>query len=308
MTTLSSSTGLSAGASSGQVGVPPTTARREIAVFLATVSALMTASTLVGLREGVDVRHIEDASPLGATAMYTQAFFPFVGVIAARLSVGRGLRRAGLGFRRVGLATLGRAWGFALLAGLVPAVLLWVTGLVGFHADALTGIAPLGLTLLVLPYVVLALGEDVGWRGLLVTRLAAIASPRTVVWGSGLAWAAFHAPLMIWLGGTPEGVPVAYTVLVFAVGVVAYGAVLASMQLCWGIWPGVLTHAVLNAAMYHVVDPLSTETSAQGWLAGETGLVAAAVMIVLALLWWRRFPLVRTPTGTTEAREAATLR
>lgn len=302
MTTLSPSTG----PSTGRADATASTARREIAVFLATVAVLMAVSTVIGVSEGVDVRHIEDASPLGAAAMFTQAFFPFVGVLVARRSVRGRLRGAGLGFRRVSFRVLGRAWGFALLAGLVPAVLLWTTGLVGFDGSALTGIAPLGLTVLVLPYVVLALGEDVGWRGLLVTRLATIASPRTVVWVSGAAWAAFHTPLMIWLGGTPKGVPVAYAVAVFAAGIVPLGAVLASMQLRWGVWPGVLAHAVLNAALYHVVEPLSTETPASDWLASETGLAGSAVLVVLALLWWRRYPLVRTASGTTEAAGPAT--
>jgi membrane protease YdiL (CAAX protease family) len=47
------------------------------------------------------------------------------------------------------------------------------------------------------------------------------------------------------LGGAPEGVPGAAVVL-FTVGTMAFGAVLASVQARWGIWPGVVAHAAFN--------------------------------------------------------------
>jgi membrane protease YdiL (CAAX protease family) len=160
---------------------------------------------------------------------------------------------------------------------------------------------PLGLTLLVLPYVVLALGEDVGWRGLLVGRLAEVAGPRTVVLVSGLVWSSFHWPLIALLGGTPEGVPVWWALLWFTVGTTAFGAVLANMQLRWGIWPGVLAHAVVNATLYHVVEPLTGDTGDTNWVATETGAAQALAMLVAAVVWFRFAPLRRTAAGGTEA-------
>jgi membrane protease YdiL (CAAX protease family) len=268
------------------------TAIREIAVFLTTVAVLTTVSTVVGVREGVDVDAIEDATPLGAAAMYTQAFFPFLAALLTQLVVHRRLRGAGWGFRRSAWRRLAGAWALSVACVMAPTLVLWATGLVEYDGDGAATAVPLGLTVLVLPYLVLALGEGIGWRGLLVTRLAAVAGPRTVVLVAGLAWAGFHVPLMLWLGGTPAGVPVAYTVAVFTVGITAFGAVLASMHLRWGIWPGVVAHATLNAAMYAVVDPLSVATDASGWLVSETGIAQVVLMVVVAALWLRRYPVV----------------
>lgn len=268
------------------------TALREIAVFLTTVAVLTTASTVVGVREGVDIDRIEDASALGATAMYSQAFFPFLAAVLTQLVVHRRLRGAGWGFRRTAWRRLLGAWALSVALVMVPAVALWGTGLVGYDGDDAATAVPLGLTVFVLPYILLAIGEGIGWRGLLVTRLAAVAGPRTVVLVAGLAWAGFHVPLMVFIGGTPEGVPVAYTVAVFTVGITAFGAILASMHLRWGIWPGVVAHATLNAAMYSVVDALSTTTDASGWLVSETGAVQVALAVVVAAFWLRRYPLV----------------
>lgn len=281
------------------IGARRRTARREIGIFLAVNAALTAVSTAVALSEGVDVRHIEDASALGQTVMYASASFAAVGAVVAQLVVHRSLRRPGWGVRRTPLRAVAGAWGFTLATVLTSGVLLWGTGLGGLDTGAVGTSTLLGLTVLVAPYALLALAEDVGWRGLLVTRLAAIAGPRTVVLVGGVTWSAFHWPMMIWLGGTPEGVAPWFAVAMFTVGLTGFGAVLAGMQLRWGIWPGVVAHAVWNATLYHVLEPLTVERKHTLWFGTETGLLTAVVGVAAALLWWRFLPLVRTPEGTT---------
>ncbi|MFI7587002.1 CPBP family intramembrane glutamic endopeptidase [Spongisporangium articulatum] len=268
------------------------TARREIAVFLAVTFGLIGVSTVVAWNEGVDVTHIEDATPLGAAAMYGQAFFPLLGALAARFTVGR--RGEGWGFRRAPWRSLASAWAYSVAVVLGAGTLVWLTGTGGLdtHADGTTLLTALGgLTVLAAPYVLLALGEDVGWRGLLTTRLARLGGPRLVVLGGGLAWSAFHVPLIVWLGGTPEGVPVWFAVTAFTVGTTAFGAVLSSMQLRYGIWPGVVAHAVFNAVLYHAVEPLTVTRDATGWTGTETGAFAALVGVLGAAVWLRRNPI-----------------
>ena len=58
-------------------------------------------------------------------------------------------------------------------------------------------------------------------------------------------------------------------------------------------------HAVWNATLYQVLEPLTESSSATGWFATETGLFLAATSVLAAVLWWRRFPLRATPSGTT---------
>ncbi len=287
-------------------GTAPTAARpapwREIGVFLGTVAVLLTGTTVFAASRDADVQHVDQAAPLVQAVLFGQALIPLVAALVARLVATGSLRRPGWGFSRTPLRILGRAWLWALVTALSGGALVWLTGAGALDTDGLDAMVPLGLTVLVAPYVLLALAEDVGWRGLLVTRLAEVAGPRTVVLVSGLAWAAFHAPLIVFLGGTPDGVPVAWALLCFSVGTVAFGAVLASMQLRWGIWPGVLAHAVVNAALYHVLDPLTRDTGSTGWFATESGLFAALAMVVAAVSWCRSAPLRRrSGSGGTEA-------
>jgi membrane protease YdiL (CAAX protease family) len=144
----------------------------------------------------------------------------------------------------------------------------------------------------------------IAWRGLLVTRLAEVAGPRTVVLAGGLIWSAFHWPLILLLGGTPTGVDAWWALVWFTVGTTSLGAVLASMQLRWGLWPGVLAHAVCNAALYHVLEPLTADTGRTNWFATETGLVSGLTTLVGAAAFLRFFPLARGVHGGTVARSA----
>jgi hypothetical protein len=109
---------------------------------------------------------------------------------------------------------------------------------------------------------------------------------------------------MIFLGGTPEGVPLLWSLIAFTALSLGLGAVLANMQLRWGIWPGVVAHAVGNATMYHVLEPLTREKSLTGWFNGEVGLIPAIVTVLGALIWWRIAPLARTSEGGTTATTA----
>jgi uncharacterized protein len=284
-------------------------ARREITVFLVLQAVFLTLTTSVAVAEGADVTRVGEATALGQAALYGSAVTVFVAALIARLST---RSRAGWGFRRFPLRAGGLAWAVGVAIVLAAYGVIWLTGVGTFDpagiADGLGTASAvvaglLALTVLVVPYTVLALAEDVGWRGLLVTRLAEFAGPRTVVLVSGVAWSLFHTPLILWLGGTPEGVSPLYAVAVFAVGTTALGAILAWTQLRWGIWPGVILHGAFNAALYHLAEP-GTVAGGRGfgWIATETGLAIATATTVAAVVWLRRAPLVRDPaTGGTRA-------
>ena len=274
---------------------------KEIGVFLGIVGGLTATTTTIALVENANVREVESASPVAQAALYGQALIPLLAAVATRLITTGSLRRPGWGFRRASVRSLGIAWAWALGTALASGAAVWATGLGSFRTEGLGAMVPLGLTALVAPYVLLAIGEDVGWRGLMVTRLAQVAGPRTVVLVGGLVWSAFHWPLILLLGGAPTGVSQWWALVWFTVGTTAYGAVLASMQLRWGLWPGVLAHAVLNAALYHVLDPLTGDTGHTNWFATETGLTNNLVLLAAAVLFLRFFPLRRSPDGGTVA-------
>jgi uncharacterized protein len=284
---------------------PGTAARREIAVFLVLQFAFLAGSSAIAVSEGVDVRRIDEASALGQASLYLSGLGTVLAVLVARIATAGTLRRPGWGVRRVRPRIVVGTWAYGLVVPLAAYVAVWGSGAGGFDADALAaglGLAgPAGaalsaafaLTVLVVPFVLLALSEDLGWRGLLVTRLAESSSPCTVVLVSGIAWSAAHFPLMIWIGGTPDGVSMPYAIAMFTIGTTALGAVLAWMQLRWGIWPGVVAHAAFNVALYYIAEPATVVTGgATHWIATETGLAVVAVSVLAAVLWLRRAPLV----------------
>ncbi len=275
-------------------------ARREILRFVAVQVLLSLALTIVALREGVDVLHIEDATALGQAATYGMALTPLVAALAARWSTARTPR--GWGLRRVRPRTLALAWAVGLVPVLVSAAVVWLSGAGRFTGGALPGL--LAATAFVVAYAPLALAEDLGWRGLLVPRLAQLARPRTVYLVSGLLWSLSHVGLIVLLGGTPEGVSPLYAAVTFTVATTALGAILAVMQLRWGMWPGVVAHATVNAMLYQFVEPATAATGpATPWIATETGLAYALAMVVTAVVFVRRFgpPATHQPPTSASA-------
>lgn len=268
-------------------------ARRQVTIFLTTTFALLGLSTALGLAFDVDVSRIQEASPAGQAAMYGQALWPGLAAVVAVLATRRTLRGADWGFRRPSWRSLGIGWLYAAGVALLAPALVWAAGLAGLDGSGLVLHGLLALTVLTVPYVVLALAEDLGWRGLLVPRLAELGGPRLVVLGSGLAWSAFHWPLILLLGGAPDGVPVLWALVMSTVSTSALGAVLAWMRLRWGQWPAVLAHAVVNAVAYHLVAPAVVPRAHTGWFSTEAGLAAAVVTTAAAVLWLRAAPLSR---------------
>ncbi len=289
---------------SERAGKDPTDhVRREIAIFLALTAALTAASIAVAVSQGVDVTRLGDAPLVGQVALFGQAFYPGLAAVAARLVTAGTLRGLGWGW----------GWGstrpYLALSYALPLAYcavaygpVWASGLAGFDPGRLAaglplagvpeGVAALGAALLaltvgVVPFLVLSLGEEIGWRGLMVPRLAEVMPlPRVALW-SGLAWASFHAPLMLFIPGAVHGVPVPYAVACFAVTGVALSYPLAWLRLkSRSVWPAVVLHASHNAAVYLVCDPLTADSGSTAFFAGETGAGLALACASVAALWW----------------------
>ena len=100
---------------------------------------------------------------------------------------------------------------FPIVIGLVAYGVAWVTGLAQFDpppsfASELTS-SPVGVFVIMLilitfidvfPASFFAAGEEIGWRGYMLTRLIDAGVPRPIL-ASGLIWGLWHIPLI--LGG-----------------------------------------------------------------------------------------------------------
>ena len=133
-----------------------------------------------------------------------------------------------------------------------------------------------------------ALGEEIGWRGFLVGRLAGITSFTNVALISGAIWALWHMPLILFADYN-AGAPGWYSLLCFAIMVVASSFAYAWLRLKSGsVWTGMLLHASHNFWIQGFFDPITTDRGITKYLIGEFGAALVVVLVVVAYLYWRR--------------------
>jgi membrane protease YdiL (CAAX protease family) len=223
-------------------------------------------------------------------------YVPTTASVAARLALGEGFSDVSfrIGGRRGRDAVL-QALVFPVIIGLVVYGIAWAAGLIG------VGIPPTGLggwaaaiALLSVLNLVLVFGEEVGWRGYMLTRLIDAGVPRPIL-ASGLIWGSWHMPLFLW-GGFVQGVPPLLATALLMIMSPALGYVLARMRLETGsVWPAVALHAAWNVAMQAGFPPLAAGASSQLW-AGESGVITAFVLVVTAVIYSRgRWTILREP-------------
>jgi CAAX protease family protein len=133
-----------------------------------------------------------------------------------------------------------------------------------------------------------ALGEEIGWRGLLVPELAKVTSFTSVALVSGIIWSLWHYPL-IFLAGYNGGTSGWYSALCFTLMVIGIAPVFAWMRLKSGsVWTGMLLHASHNLFIQAIFDPLTRDTAATKYVRGEFGAAPSVMCLAVGYLFWRR--------------------
>jgi membrane protease YdiL (CAAX protease family) len=194
-----------------------------------------------------------------------------------------------------------------VIYGLVMYGIVWLTGLGGFSLEKLAqiGAAQSGLQIqstaaFALVYLLIliivgtissifsALGEEIGWRGVLVPTLAKTTTFTKTALISGLTWSLWHVPVLIsadYNTGTPAG----YALVCFVVSVVGLSFVFAWLRLKSGsLWPAVLLHASHNLFIKNIYTALTTNTGITNYVIDEFGIALVLVAIALAIIFWRK--------------------
>jgi membrane protease YdiL (CAAX protease family) len=132
----------------------------------------------------------------------------------------------------------------------------------------------------------LALGEELGWRGLLVPELAKVASFRMTALLSGSIWVLFHVPGIVFAGYHSRA-PIWYGLSVFTISFVAVSFVLAWLRLKSGsVWTAVIFHASHNLFIQSVFDRLTVSGPMTQYVTTEFG--AGLALYGCAAVWcWR---------------------
>jgi membrane protease YdiL (CAAX protease family) len=195
-------------------------------------------------------------------------------------------------------------YGLPIVEGTLVYGVVWLIGLGVLRGDALgAGQALLILTLGFVFSGVFALGEEIGWRGLLVPELARITSFTNTALISGAIWAVWHWPIVL-LADYNSGAP-----WWFALPCFTATAILASFALAWlrlrsgSLWPAVVAHAGWNLYVQDVFGPLTGDTGITEYVVGEFGFAFVLTGIPIAYLFWRlrhRLPASKG-TGRTDS-------
>ena len=131
-----------------------------------------------------------------------------------------------------------------------------------------------------------ALGEEIGWRGLLVPQLARLTTFTRTALLSGVLWAAWHYPVLFF-ADYRSTTPAWYAALCFTVMVIGISFAFAWLRLKSGsVWSGMLLHASHNIFIQGFFDPLTNDTGPTEWLIGEFGAGLALVGALVGFLFW----------------------
>ena len=237
----------------------------------------------------------------GGLYVFALMWCPGVSALITRLVFQHNVRGEGWGWR-------GSTTRWAVLAYLLPLGyatvaygLVWLTGLGRVDLARFKYSIVMFLVLGSIQSLLSATGEELGWRGFLVPTLARRMSFGRLSLLSGAIWAAWHVPLIIFAdynGGTPAW----YSVLCFAVMVVALGVPFAWLRLRSGsVWPAAILHASHNLFVQGFFDRVTVNTGPTKWLTGEFGAALALAIVGTAILFWRARDALASPNASAPA-------
>jgi len=211
---------------------------------------------------------------------------PALASLVARIALREGA--ADVSFRlggRIGLKALVFAWLFPVLVGVAAYGIAWSVGIARFAPPPVPGLpqagpvvtlgAELGLALTAGEIVsaIFGAGEELGWRGYMLTRLVRARVPFPLV-ASGLVWGAWHLPLIL-SGHYATGPNRLLWAGLFLVAVTCAGVLIGWLRLWSGsIWPAILAQGSWNVVIQDVFDRSTAGAEPGGpaalWI-GESG-------------------------------------
>jgi membrane protease YdiL (CAAX protease family) len=231
------------------------------------------------------------AGSLGEFSAMLTMLTPAAAVVVMLLLTREGFGRAARGSLGLSRAGLG-IWWFAILGPVVILVasyaILVAAGLATFAVPeagrSIVQIAvniSLGLAI----GLVLAFGEEIGWRGYMLPKLAAIGTvPAMLV--VGFLHGAWHLPIMLMTPYYHAGGDPMIVVPLFLVTLTLAGIFFGFLRVWTGsVWPVAIAHAVYNF-VWGVGSEFVTadRPETMEYIGGESGILVIAGLIVFAFI------------------------
>jgi membrane protease YdiL (CAAX protease family) len=174
---------------------------------------------------------------------------------------------------------------------------VWVTGLGGYQPptlgignNELPGFLAFSVITLMglIPACLAALGEEIGWRGLLIPELMRITSFTKATLITGTIWAAWHYPAIIFAEYHNE-VPLWFNLTTLTVSVFGLSVFTAWMRMKTGsIWPAVLWHGSHNVLIQTAFLRMTTDTGFTEYFVDDFGLGLVLTSLILGYIFWRK--------------------
>lgn len=167
----------------------------------------------------------------------------------------------------------------------------------GGHPALATGLVgvPLLVTFGVLSTCTWALGEELGWRGFLFPRLRVRMGFAAASLVSGVIWAAWHYPGLLWADYNAGTNPI-FAMTCFTVSVVGLAFISGWLRVRTdSLWPCVVLHASHNLFVEGVFDPLTVKVGLSRFVTSEFGLGLSLTICVAAAVLLRRQPVASRP-------------
>jgi membrane protease YdiL (CAAX protease family) len=267
---------------------------RKIVAYCVLTAILSTPGYYLGM-------HSHGLTPHQASAVLMWGG-PALSAIIVRLVTERSL--AGIGWRLNSPKWLWLALALPLAYGLPPYLIAWGAGLAAFAPQLWPGALPYGLhvngafaalglilTVGLFDKLSRALGEEIGWRGLLVPELLKVTGFRNAALISGVIWSLWHFPLIIFADYRAAGTPAPFQLGCFAAMVISSSFLYAWLRMRSGsVWPAAVLHGAHNLLIQSVFDQATVNRHGAFYLTGEFGAGIAVCTVLVAWLILGRKP------------------
>jgi CAAX protease family protein len=292
-------------------------------MFRTTKARVLTFLILIAAFTAV-VQFLNSQNKLGGIGSLVFMWCPALAAIIASVITRRSLKA--IGWWPGKPKWLAAGWALPVFYSFVAYGFVWITGLGGFPNPRFLERAPMAMNLapghspayiiiaafffisiyLLIPSMISALGEEIGWRGFLVPELNNLVGFRGAAVISGVIWGTWHLPA-IFSGYGAQGTPKAYQMACFSAMVISSAVIMAWLRMRSGsVWPCVIMHASHNAVIQLFFNAITADTGRTAYFIGEFGI--ALVIPQAALAWYfLKKPAAEAKTNVVPVEAAATL-
>ena len=256
--------------------------RREIATFLIITFLLSAIPYALIISSGT-------LQAAGALVILGLMWCPGIAAVITHLVYHRSLRGLGWSWGKTRYQALSFVTPIAY--SLVAYACVWLLGLGRIRQD-IAPVQPLKVAVIVvlgtLVHCIYGLGEEIGWRGLLVPRLVELGGFTRASLISGAIWALWHCPLILFANYHGSNVPVWYSLACFTLMVMGINFAFNWLRLKSGsVWTAMFMHANHNNSIQSYLDPITADTGVTKFIVGESGVALAIAGMLTGFVFWR---------------------